>query len=113
MKKKSIKRITKIGTKTLVALIFVIFFVIPIVLTICNSFMNETEITANYGKVFDTSNNGSHKFISEKVNLKFIPDKVSFSQYITVLFKSPDYLIKFWNSVLYVVPIVIVHNLQR
>ena len=61
MKKKSIKRITKIGTKTLVALIFVIFFVIPIVLTICNSFMNETEITANYGKVFDTSNNGSHK----------------------------------------------------
>ncbi len=111
MKKKSIKRITKIGTKTLVALIFVIFFVIPIVLTICNSFMNETEITANYGKVFDTSNNGSHKFISEKVNLKFIPDKVSFSQYITVLFKSPDYLIKFWNSVLYVVPIVIVQLL--
>lgn len=111
MKKKSIKRITKIGTKTLVALIFVIFFVIPIILTICNSFMNETEITANYGKVFDTSNNGSHKFISEKVNLKFIPDKVSFSQYITVLFKSPDYLIKFWNSVLYVVPIVIVQLL--
>lgn len=73
--------------------------------------MNETEITANYGKVFDTSNNGSHKFISEKVNLKFIPDKVSFSQYITVLFKSPDYLIKFWNSVLYVVPIVIVQLL--
>ena len=111
MKKKSIKRITKIGTKTLVALIFVIFFVIPIVLTICNSFMNETEITANYGKVFDTSNNGSHKFITEKVNLNFIPDKVSFSQYITVLFKSPDYLIKFWNSVLYVVPIVIVQLL--
>ena len=46
-------------------------------------------------------------FISEKVNLHFIPDIVSFSQYITVLFKSPDYLIKFWNSVILVVPIVV------
>lgn len=98
----------KICLRTFVAIIFVIFFVIPIVLTICNSFMGETEITANYGKVFETSDVGSHKFIAEKVNLKFIPDKVSFSQYITVLFKSPDYLIKFWNSVMYVVPIVFV-----
>ena len=39
--------------------------------------------------------------------MKFIPDKVSFSQYITVLFRSPDYLLKFWNSVILVVPIVI------
>ena len=41
------------------------------------------------------------------MNLKFIPDKVSLSQYITVLFKSPDYLLKFWNSVILVVPIVV------
>ena len=32
---------------------------------------------------------------------------VSFSQYITVLFKSPDYLLKFWNSVILVGPIVL------
>lgn len=96
----------KIFLRLLVAVIFAIFFVIPIVLTICNSFMTETEITANYGKVFDTGETGSHKFISESVNLKFIPDKVSFSQYATVLLKSPKYLLKFWNSVLYVVPIV-------
>ena len=103
--------IGKLCMKTCVALIFVIFFVIPIILTICNSFMTETEITANYGQIFDTSETGAHKFISKRVNLKFIPDKVSFSQYITVLFKSPDYLIKFWNSVLYVVPIVFVQLL--
>lgn len=101
----------KMCVRTFVAVIFVIFFVIPIILTICNSFMSETEITANYGKIFETSDVGSHKFIAEKVNLKFIPDKVSFSQYITVLFKSPDYLIKFWNSVIYVVPIVFVQLL--
>ena len=46
-------------------------------------------------------------YVSETVNLKFIPDIVSFSQYITVLLKSPEYLLKFWNSVIYVVPIVI------
>ena len=102
------KKTGKIIAQTLVAVVFVIFFVIPIVLTICNSFMNETEITANYGKVFETGEAGGTKYISEKVNLKFIPDKVSFYQYITVLFKSPDYLLKFWNSVLYVVPIVFV-----
>ena len=32
---------------------------------------------------------------------------VSFQQYAQVLFKSPDYLIKFWNSMILVVPIVI------
>jgi ABC-type sugar transport system permease subunit len=41
------------------------------------------------------------------VNLKLIPDKVSFSQYINGLVRSPDYLIKFWNSVILVVPIVV------
>jgi multiple sugar transport system permease protein len=41
------------------------------------------------------------------VNLKFIPDKVTFSQYITTLLKSPDYLFKFWNSVILVIPIVL------
>ena len=32
---------------------------------------------------------------------------MSLSQYITVLIKSPDYLLKFWNSVILVVPIVL------
>ena len=39
--------------------------------------------------------------------MKFIPDMVTFSQYITTLFKSPDYLLKFWNSIILVVPIVV------
>ena len=36
-----------------------------------------------------------------------IPDMVSFSQYKTLLFLSPTYLLKFWNSVALVVPIVL------
>ena len=45
--------------------------------------------------------------LSETVNLKFIPDKVTLSQYITGLIKSPEYLLKFWNSVILVAPIVL------
>ena len=91
---------------TLLAALFAVLFLLPTVLTITNSFMTQSEITANYGQVFSNVSNGK-SYISKTINLKFIPDKVSFTQYITVLLKSPDYLLKFWNSVILVVPIVI------
>lgn len=91
----------------IVAAVFAIGFLLPTVLTISNSFMSQSEIDANYGVIFQNAKEGGSKtYISDKVNLKFIPDKVSFSQYITALFKSPDYLIKFWNSMILVIPIV-------
>lgn len=96
----------RIALATLLAAGFAIMFLLPIVLTITNSFMSSSEISANYGSVFATDEKGGKVYISEKVNLKFIPDIVSFSQYITVLFKSPNYLLKFWNSVILVGPIV-------
>jgi multiple sugar transport system permease protein len=99
--------IVRISLALLVALSFAILFLMPTILTITNSFMAGSEISANYGQVFATSDSGGKVFIAEKVNLKFIPDMISFTQYITVLFKSPDYLIKFWNSVILVVPIVV------
>ena len=85
--------------------VFAIAFLLPTVLTISNSFMTESEINANYGPVFNTDKNSSYQ--SGTVNLKFIPDKVTFSQYINGLVMSPEYLLKFWNSVILVVPIVI------
>ncbi len=106
-KAKKIWHVTKIAFATMIAAAFAILFLMPIVLTITNSFMAASEISANYGSVFATNANGGKVYISEKVNLKFIPDMVSFSQYITVLFKSPEYLLKFWNSVILVGPIVI------
>lgn len=98
---------TRLALATAVAAVFAILFLTPIVLTITNSFMSASEISSNYGSVFATNSNGGKVYISEKVNLKFIPDMVSFSQYVTVLFKSPDYLYKFWNSVILVGPIVV------
>lgn len=92
---------------TLLAAFFAIAFLLPTVLTISNSFMSQSEISANYGAVFQNASADKKTFISEKVNLKFIPDKVVFSQYSTALLKSPEYLLKFWNSVILVVPIVL------
>lgn len=101
------KHIIRLLLATTIAACFAVLFLMPIVLTISNSFMSSSEISANYGQVFATTDTGGKTFISEKVNLKFIPDMVSFSQYATVLFKSPEYLLKFWNSVILVVPIVV------
>lgn len=106
LSKKKIYRAIRLTLGTGVAAFFAVLFLTPIVLTITNSFMSSSEIASNYGSVFATSESGGKVFISEKVNLKFIPDMVSFSQYLTVLFKSPDYLFKFWNSVILVGPIV-------
>ncbi len=103
-KKKAAK--VRRAVTTLIAASIALLFLMPIVLTVTNSFMSASEISSNYGQVFSTSDSGGKTFISKKVNLKFIPDMVSFSQYITVLFKSPDYLFKFWNSVILVAPIV-------
>lgn len=105
--KKKLLSGVRIVLATVVAAFFAILFLTPIILTITNSFMSSSEISSNYGSVFATNSSGGKVYISEKVNLKFIPDMVSFSQYITVLFKSPEYLLKFWNSVILVGPIVI------
>lgn len=95
-----------VAVLTLFAIVSAVIFVLPTLLTITNSFMSQTEINANYGVVFSKLTD-SKVYMSERVNLKFIPDMVSFQQYITAFIKSPDYLIKFWNSVFLTVPIVI------
>ena len=94
------------GALTVLAAVFAFMFLMPTLLTITNSFMTQSEITANYGQVFQNATDGK-SFIKDTINLKFIPDKVSFSQYFTVLLKSPDFLYKFWNSVILVAPIVL------
>ena len=100
------KRYFTRGMLTVLAAVFAFLFLMPTVLTITNSFMTQSEITANYGQVFQNATDGK-SYIKDKINLKFIPDKVSFTQYFTVLLKSPDFLYKFWNSVILVAPIVL------
>ena len=103
---KTKKRVTR-AILTVIAAVFAVGFLLPTVLTISNSFMTQSEISSNYGAVYSNITGNKKTYISKEVNLKFIPDKVSFSQYITALVKSPDYLLKFWNSMILVVPIVL------
>lgn len=107
LKRKKRNKARGLKVISVILMLAALVFLVPTVFTICNSFMTEQEISANYGMVFETDENGSRPYISEAVNLKFIPDEVTFEQYKTVLFKSPDYLLKFWNSVILVVPIVV------
>lgn len=109
-----VKKILKKTLLTIIILIFAISFILPTVLTFTNSFMSEQEISSNYGVIFemhtddsDDESNGSVNYHSELVNLKIVPDMAVGTQYETVLLKSPDYLMKFWNSVFLVVPIMI------
>lgn len=92
---------------TIFAVISAAAFIMPTVLTAVNSFMSKTEINADYGAVFSSIMPGSRTYISKTINLKFIPDSVSFDQYKTVLFLSPDYIFKFWNSMILTVPVVV------
>ena len=87
-------------------LVIAFAFLAPTILTISGSFFTQAELSSNYGMIFEGAGSGG-SYVSEKTNLKFIPDQVSFKRYFTVLFLSPEYLFKFWNSVKYTLPIVI------
>jgi len=90
----------------LLAAVFAVGFLLPTVLTVTNSFMTQSEIDANYGMIFQSARPGG-TYVGDSVNLKFIPDRVSFSQYETVLVRSPQYLLKIFNSIILTIPIVI------
>ena len=49
---------------TMVAGCFAVLFLMPIILTITNSFMSSSEIAANYGQVFATTDSGKFKIYS-------------------------------------------------
>lgn len=93
-------------TRTLILLIIAVIFLIPLVFTIANSFMSESEIMASYGTV--ASSDTVRTFAADRyADLKLIPDMVSIKQYYTVLIKRLKFLLMFWNSVKLVLPIIL------
>lgn len=82
---------------------------IPIFFTFLNSFMSSAEITSNYGVIFQSlpgDSNGAAEFLSRRPQLQLIPQQVSVEQYSKLLFMTPSYLFRYWNSILLTVPIV-------
>ncbi|GGA11623.1 sugar ABC transporter permease [Paenibacillus marchantiophytorum] len=93
------------STSSLVLFVFAVIMLLPMVIPLTNSLMTEDEIGHNYnliGQMTDVASGGKDLF----VNLKLLPDWVSFEQYTKVLLETPTYLNMFWNSVLLVVPII-------
>jgi ABC-type sugar transport system, permease component len=90
------------------SLIFGVFaaaMLFPIGLTLVSSLMGEAEIGRNYdliGKMADSASGGKEAFI----NMKLLPDWLTFEQYAQVLILSPKFLSMFWNSAGLVAPIV-------
>ncbi|WP_024860970.1 carbohydrate ABC transporter permease [Ruminococcus flavefaciens] len=109
LKRISVKSRRKIINSLVFVFIFMaaVLFIMPTVLTLANSFMTSNEINANYGAMLSNMTEDKKTFISSNVNLKFIPDKVTFDQYKAVLIQNSDYLMKFWNSVWLTVPITV------
>ncbi|PYI55122.1 carbohydrate ABC transporter permease [Paenibacillus flagellatus] len=82
-------------------------FVFPIALTFTNSLMTESEIGVNFAAISsDGANRSDPRVTGSYVNLKWIPDKVTLSQYYDVLVKKQPFLTMFWNSVRMTVPII-------
>lgn len=79
-----------------------LLLLLPIGVTLANSLMTGQEIEINYGAIQELGKAGKATF----VNLKWIPDQVSLFQYAQILVYTPQYLVKFWNSVGLVVPII-------
>lgn len=80
----------------------------PLILVVSNSFMSEQEINNSYSMV--ASNNPSQEdnaFSGKYADAKIIPAMVTIEQYYTALVKRTQFLIKFWNSVIIVVPIIL------
>lgn len=80
-------------------LVIVILYMMPLVITLTNSFMSSKAVEANYS----TANLKEDQYIE----MELVPDKVTLSQYAALLFDSPVYLHMFWNSVKLVLPIVL------
>ena len=109
LKRMAIKRRRKVFNILVFGFVLLaaMLFLLPTVLTLANSFMTSNEINANYGAMLSNMTEDKKTFISTNVNLKFIPDKVTFDQYKAVLIQNSDYLMKFWNSVWLTVPITL------
>ena len=109
LKKRAVKNKIITGVGLFFAIAVSLLAIIPIFYTFLNSFMSTEEIKDNYGMIFQ-SLSGHMKdgatYLSTAPSMKLIPQQVSIDQYKNLLLMSPTYLLKFWNSIALVVPIV-------
>lgn len=86
----------KLIFKYILLFLITLVFLFPVVYMLASAFMPLTQINT----MLDFTN-GEYK----EINL--IPEKVTFNQFYQVFFRRPEYLYKFWNSVIITFPTVI------
>ena len=109
LRKRRIKSGVFTGIGVTIAVIISALALVPIFFTFLNSFMSSEEIVANYQTVFQSMSGHATQgatYMSRTPVLKLIPEEVTINQYTTLLFMNPEYLLKYWNSILLTLPIV-------
>lgn len=91
-----------------IVIITAFLIVIPLLFIFSNSFMGSSEIINRYTTDITNYNmkdlsRGSMHF----VRMGLLPDEATISQYKELLFRSPEYLRLFWNSIFIVIPVLI------
>lgn len=81
-----------------------IVIILPMLLTILNSFSSAQGIAENYGQLFF---HAGREYVGEEMHFSWIPAKFSLEQYRILFGESSDYFIKLKNSVILVLPIVV------
>lgn len=88
------KKISKLF-KYIILIVITAVFLFPVVYMIACSFMSGSQIN----QMLDFAN-GEYK------NLNMIPEMFTLEQFYQVFFRRPEYLLKFWNSVIITLPTV-------
>lgn len=86
----------KLIFKYILLILLLLMFLFPVIYMLACSFMSTGEVL----KMLDFS---SGKY----TNVKLVPDMFSLEQYYQVFFRRPEYLLKFWNSVIITFPTVV------
>lgn len=82
--------------KYLFLILITAIFLFPVIYMIASSFMSSSQVNS----MLDLTN-GEYKEIT------LVPEMFSLEQYYQVFFRRPEYLLKFWNSVIITFPTVI------
>jgi len=83
-----------------------LLFLLPLIVTLTNSFMAEAEIALNYTSgltTFDLVDGITEKF----QQIRLIPEQVGFWQYAEVLINQPSFLVLLTNSMKITLPVVL------
>ena len=109
-KRRKIVNTTSLTIGVAIAVAVSILAIVPVFYTFLNSFMSSAEISNNYGVIFKSLSGHAEQgatYLADSPSMTLIPQRVTIEQYKNLLIMSPTYLLKFWNSFILVVPIVV------